>query len=226
MLKTPAILAAAALITMGSGVALAATGDRELGRIAGSDRYTTAVAISQEAFPNSASAVYLARADAFADALAGSSLTDKGPILLVPQCGTVPPAVIAEVNRLQPLTVKALGGPGAVCDAVVDQFAGAIGDGASGDDSVTLSGGGEVNTDPFLLEGGNYKVTYNFSGSDCFYGAFLQPTNNDNASGHSIASGTGPFSGETNLYDVDPTEYYIQLIGGQNCPWTITLTGF
>lgn len=43
------------------------------------------------------------------------SLTD-GPIRLVPRCGTVPLAVLAEVERLGPQRVIALGGVAAVCD--------------------------------------------------------------------------------------------------------------
>ena len=82
----------------------------------------TAVAISQFMFPNGADRVYLARADAYADALAGASLTG-GPILLVPQCGTVPTAVLNEITRLDPTYVTALGGPGAVCDAVLQAAA-------------------------------------------------------------------------------------------------------
>lgn len=91
-------------------------------RLAGNDRYATAVAISKHAFPNSAPVVYVARADAFADALAGASLT-RGPVLLVPACGTVPEVVRAEIRRIAPSEVIALGGTGAVCDAVLKQVA-------------------------------------------------------------------------------------------------------
>lgn len=91
---------------------------RSTGRLAGGDRYSTAVAISKNVFPNGAPIVFLARADAFADALAGGTLT-RGPILLVPQCGPVPEVVKAEVRRLGAMEVVALGGPGAVCDAVL-----------------------------------------------------------------------------------------------------------
>lgn len=223
-IKAPAVIAAALVITLGTGVAFAATGPRDLRRLAGDNRYTTAVAISQEAFPNSASAVYLARADSFADALAGASLTDRGPILLVPQCGTVPPAVLAEADRLDPIEVVALGGPGAICDEVLQQFAGTVGDAPAGSDSVTLSGTNGQNTDPFVLEGGNYKVTYNYSTAECFYGAFLEPTNNPNADSHSLPSGDGPLQGEDNLYSVDPTEYFINMITQSGCSWSITLT--
>lgn len=95
----------------------APSGSRTTARLAGADRYTTAVAVSRAQFLNGADTVYIARADAFADALAGGVLTE-GPILLVPQCGTVPAPVLNEVRRLGATHVVALGGPSAVCDAV------------------------------------------------------------------------------------------------------------
>ena len=97
-------------------------GMRETSRLAGADRFATAVAISQAQFPNGADIVYLARADAFPDALAGGTLTN-GPILLVHQCDTVPQVVMNEITRLNPRSVVALGGSAAVCDAVLSQAA-------------------------------------------------------------------------------------------------------
>lgn len=95
---------------------------RATGRLAGGDRYATAVAISRNVFPNGAPVVFLARADAFADALAGGSLS-RGPVLLVPKCGAVPAVVKQEVRRLGAGEVVALGGSGAVCDAVLAEIA-------------------------------------------------------------------------------------------------------
>lgn len=97
---------------------------RETARLAGADRFATSVAIARAAFPDGAPVVYLARADDFADALAGGSLRD-GPLLLVPGCGDVPPTVLEEVRRLDPQRIVALGGPAAVCDAVLDATAAA-----------------------------------------------------------------------------------------------------
>lgn len=85
-----------------------------IGRVTGSDRYATSAAISRRAFPDGADVVYLARGDEFADAVAGGMLTD-GPILLVRSCGAVPSAVRAEISRLDPQQVIALGGSKAVC---------------------------------------------------------------------------------------------------------------
>lgn len=87
-----------------------------VGRLAGPDRWATAVAISRAAYPDGAPVAYLARgADPLVDALAGGALTD-GPVLLVPGCGGVPAAVLHEVERLDPDRVVALGGPAAICD--------------------------------------------------------------------------------------------------------------
>jgi hypothetical protein len=92
--------------------------NRDAERLSGRTRYETAVAISQHEFDD-ADVVYLARAfDVLVDAVAGGVLTD-GPILLVPQCGDIQPAVLAEINRLDPDRVLALGGDAAVCDAVL-----------------------------------------------------------------------------------------------------------
>lgn len=99
-----------------------AGGGRATGRLAGATRVETAVQISRRAFPAGAPVVYLARADGFADAVAGGTLTD-GPVLLVPSCGTLPAAVAAEIERLDPAEVVALGGPGAVCEDLLEQAA-------------------------------------------------------------------------------------------------------
>lgn len=101
-----------------------APGARETSRLAGPDRITTAVAVSQAQFPGGADTVYLARADDFADALSGGTLT-AGPILLVPSCGELPAAVADEIVRVGATTVTALGGENAVCQGIVDQAAAA-----------------------------------------------------------------------------------------------------
>lgn len=93
------------------------------GRISGANRIETAVAISRHAFATrTAKTVYLARMDHFADALAGGGLTD-GPVLLVPTTGPVPEVVLAEIRRVAPGHVVALGGPAAVSDAVLNRAA-------------------------------------------------------------------------------------------------------
>lgn len=107
----------------------AAAGPRPHSRLFGATRYETAVAISRHEFgPGStvqtaAPTVYIARGDVFADAVSAGSLAD-GPVLLVPSCGPVPLAVAAEIDRLGPGVVVALGGIAAVCDAMLDSASG------------------------------------------------------------------------------------------------------
>lgn len=138
MIRTLAALLMAALLGL-SGVAMAQTDgptdptedpsedDGVVGdRVSGSDRISTAVAISQYEFPNGAEEAYLARADNFADAVAAGALR-RGPVLLVPSCGDLPAVVASELARLSPSRVVALGGPAAVCEDILSQGVAAAG---------------------------------------------------------------------------------------------------
>lgn len=115
-----------------------AVADVRAERLAGSGRVGTSVAISRDAYPDGADRVFLARADVFADAVAAGPLTG-GPVLLVPGCGDVPEATTAEIRRLDPSEVTALGGSGAVCD---ETLAAAAADRATS----RLAGGGRMDT--------------------------------------------------------------------------------
>jgi putative cell wall-binding protein len=89
----------------------------------GADRYATAVAVSQGSFPAGARHVFVATGQNFPDGLAGgpAAALRGGPLLLVP--GTsLPPAVSAELLRLDPDRVTILGGTGVVTDAVQAQI--------------------------------------------------------------------------------------------------------
>jgi putative cell wall-binding protein len=92
-------------------------------RLAGLDRYETAIAISQATTPGPVSTVYVATGRAFADGLAGSPPAARAgvPMLIVNPAG-LSASVAAELRRLNPSRVVVLGGPGAVPDAVVDQI--------------------------------------------------------------------------------------------------------
>jgi glucose/arabinose dehydrogenase len=92
-------------------------------RRSGADRYATAVAVSQGSFPDGARHVFVATGQNFPDGLAGgpAAALRGGPLLLVP--GTsIPPAVRAELLRLDPDRVTILGGTGVVTDAVQAQI--------------------------------------------------------------------------------------------------------
>lgn len=113
-------LALVAVLVVPAGAASAA-GDKQ--RIFGATRVETSVEISRESFPDAADVVYLSRSDVFADALAAGTLAD-GPVLLVPSCDDLPPAVTNRIADLDPAQVIALGGPGAICDRVLQAAAG------------------------------------------------------------------------------------------------------
>jgi hypothetical protein len=89
-------------------------------RLGGADRYAVAANVSAAAFPTGAKVVYIANGTAYADALAGSVAATRagGPILLVSASG-VPDVTAAELARLKPGRVVALGGPVSVPDAVL-----------------------------------------------------------------------------------------------------------
>lgn len=85
-------------------------------RLAGSDRYETAVLVSRAAYPNGADIVYIANGESMVDAMVAGA-AQSGPVLLV-QKDTVPPAVYAELDRLNPSQIIILGGEQAVSKTV------------------------------------------------------------------------------------------------------------
>jgi len=92
------------------------------GRIAGAERYATAVEISKETFAPGVEAVYVATGVNFPDALAGSAASGgDGPILLVTK-DAIPGATLAELKRLKPKKVIMLGGRGVVSQAVESEL--------------------------------------------------------------------------------------------------------
>ena len=97
-------------------------------RAAGASRIDTALQTSKGTFADGAAdAVVLARADVFADALAGTALAVRGnaPLLLTP-ASAVPDAVLAEIDRVLGDgggTIYLLGGLGALPQTIADQLA-------------------------------------------------------------------------------------------------------
>ena len=88
-------------------------------RQAGSDRYSTAAAISAKHFDPGADVAFVATGTDFPDALTGGPAAAKlgGPILLT-QKGKLPAATIGELRRLKPKRIVVLGGTGVVSAAV------------------------------------------------------------------------------------------------------------
>ena len=91
-------------------------------RIAGADRYATAVRLSQDRF-TAAGAVIVARGDDFPDAITGGPFAASlgGPMLLTRRDG-LPGITTSEIRRLGASTAYVLGGTAAVDDSVVSQL--------------------------------------------------------------------------------------------------------
>lgn len=90
-------------------------------RISGANRYETAAAVSAAFWSPGVDRAYVAVGTAFPDALAaGGGL--PGPILLT-DTATLPPATLAEIDRLNPTTIFVIGGTGAISNAVAAQLA-------------------------------------------------------------------------------------------------------
>ncbi len=88
-------------------------------RLAGDDRFATAVQVSQALFPTGADRVFLARGDDFADALsAGPAAAHVGGPILFTGPDTLPEVTRAELERLEPLRITIVGGEAAVSAGV------------------------------------------------------------------------------------------------------------
>ena len=97
----------------------------DMPRIAGANRFTTAVEISQSAYPDGAEIAYLATAYNFPDALAGGTgaARTNGPILLS-EVDSIPAVTLDELRRLGPSRVVILGGEAALAPPVEETLAG------------------------------------------------------------------------------------------------------
>lgn len=103
------------------------------GRLAGADRYATAVAVSQAAFPDDnpvVPVVYIANGLNYPDALAaGPAAIAQGGVLLTTHPTSLPDVVRQELIRLQPEKVIVAGGVNSVSAAVFNQIVSAVGPG-------------------------------------------------------------------------------------------------
>ena len=84
-------------------------------RIAGANRYATAVAVSQAGFPSGAPVVYIAQGADYPDALgaAPAAVKEGGPLLLT-ESSVLTPIVKTEIQRLNPSKIVVVGGTGVV----------------------------------------------------------------------------------------------------------------
>lgn len=92
-------------------------------RIAGKDRYATAVQISRE-YPVG-SELFVTVGDNYPDALTTAARAGSvgGPVLLT-RPDSVPPVVRTEIQRLKPSRITVVGGTGAISDAVLQELRG------------------------------------------------------------------------------------------------------
>ena len=84
-------------------------------RLAGADRYETAVAVSRASYPGGSGVAFVATGVAYPDALAAvpAAARQRAPILLA-RGGALPASTEAELARVNPGTTFLLGGEGAV----------------------------------------------------------------------------------------------------------------
>jgi putative cell wall-binding protein len=103
--------------------AAGASGAPTVTRLAGTDRFATAVAVSQSRFSAPVDTVFVATGTAFPDALAGGPAAARraAPVLLVER-DRIPDATRAELDRLKPAHVVVRGGPASVSDGVASEL--------------------------------------------------------------------------------------------------------
>ena len=94
-------------------------------RLSGADRFATAAAVSAASFSSGVPVAYVATGANFPDALAAGAAAAElgGPVLLVTG-SAIPASTAAELARLQPGTIKLIGGAGVVSDGVLDALRG------------------------------------------------------------------------------------------------------
>jgi putative cell wall-binding protein len=99
-------------------------------RLAGADRYATAVAISAASFPAGVPALYVATGLAFPDALVAVPAAAKSgaALTLVPGSASVPSVIRKEAARLRPGRLALLGGMAAMNERVTFDLRVAVGD--------------------------------------------------------------------------------------------------
>lgn len=119
-----AFAAAAVLLTSSPALAAPESEVTVKERLAGADRFDTAVAVSRSAFPDTASVVYVASGVNFPDALSAgpSAATEGGPLLLT-RPDILPAAVREEIARLKPVRIVVAGGVDAISSRVEQDLA-------------------------------------------------------------------------------------------------------
>ncbi len=98
--------------------------DSEVERLAGPDRYRTAIAVSEAAFPDGADVVFIATGENYPDSLAGIAAAARlGAPILLTNTSVLNTYTKGELSRLSPREIVILGGPGAVSLSVEAELA-------------------------------------------------------------------------------------------------------
>lgn len=99
-----------------------ASADMNVSRIAGANRYETALTVSKTTF-NDAEYVIIASGEKYPDAVFGGSIASqtKSPILLVGR-DNIPTGVINEIKRLNPKNILLLGGESTISEYVLSKI--------------------------------------------------------------------------------------------------------
>ncbi len=94
-------------------------------RFAGADRYETAVALTQDGWPNGSQGLLIATGRDFPDALLAGAVgaVARQPLLLVDGQAPTSPAVLDEVRRLHPESILLSGDENAISPGVVAELA-------------------------------------------------------------------------------------------------------
>lgn len=120
-----------------AGLAKAAT-TPTVSRIGATDRTTSAIAVSQAAYPNGAPVVYVGSSVQFGDNIAAGPVAARaGGPLLFSDAGAISAATVAEIRRLAARKIVVVGDTTAVSDAVVTQLRNSVAP------DVSRIGGGE-----------------------------------------------------------------------------------
>ena len=92
-------------------------------RLSGADRYSTAVAIGQEAFSAAPDTVFIVNGENFPDALsAGPAATKKSAPILLVKPNSIPQVVKNQLDDWFPSTIYIIGGVGSVSQSVENQL--------------------------------------------------------------------------------------------------------
>lgn len=92
---------------------------------------------------------------------------------------------------------------------------------------ITVSGTGISNSDPFQLNGGDYHIAWTATPDHdigCYHGASLAPTVGTGSEHlvNELLDSAAPMTGTTNVYGMEPGQYYINASSG--CAWEFVIS--